>query len=39
MLRQSGIEVVVGAPMDTPESLVNQYLAGTLVSGSNICDH
>lgn len=39
MLKQNGIEVVVGAPMDTPESLANQYLSGTLLSGSNICDH
>jgi hypothetical protein len=31
--------VVVGAPMDTPESLANQYLSGTLLPGSNICDH
>ncbi|MBW1817337.1 MAG: P-loop NTPase [Deltaproteobacteria bacterium] len=39
MLIQNNIEVVVGAPMDTPESLANQYLTGTLVAGSNICDH
>jgi predicted Fe-Mo cluster-binding NifX family protein len=39
MLRQNNIEVVVGAPMDTPESVANQYLSGTLVTGSNICDH
>lgn len=39
MLRQNGIEVVVGAHMDTPESLAHQYVSGTLVSGNNICDH
>jgi ATP-binding protein involved in chromosome partitioning len=36
---ESGIKVVTGAPMDPPESLVNQYLAGILVTGENVCDH
>jgi ATP-binding protein involved in chromosome partitioning len=36
---ESGIEVVTGAPMDPPESLVHQYLAGILVTGDNVCDH
>jgi len=39
LLREKGIEVVIGAPMDAPESLAHQYLAKTLVSGPNICDH
>jgi len=39
LLREKGIEVVIGAPMDSPESLANQYLAKTLVAGANICDH
>ncbi len=39
LLRGKGIEVIMGAPMDSPESLVNQYLANTLVSGENSCDH
>jgi ATP-binding protein involved in chromosome partitioning len=39
MLKQNGIEVIIGAPEDTAESLANRYLSGTLVSGSNICDH
>lgn len=33
------IDVVVGAPVETPESLVESYMAGTLVSGFNLCDH
>jgi len=33
------IQVVVGAPADTPEKLVAAYLAGTLQSGANVCDH
>ena len=36
---EDGIKVVTGAPMDPPESLVNQYLAGILVTGNNVCDH
>ena len=36
---QNGIKVVTGAPMDSPESLVNQYLSDSLVTGENICDH
>jgi len=36
---ESGIEVVVGAPAETPERLVEDYLAGTLQSGENVCDH
>lgn len=34
-----GIQVVMGAPAETPERLVAQYLAGTLRSGENVCDH
>ena len=36
---ESGIKVITGAPMDPPESLVNQYLADILVTGENVCDH
>ncbi len=39
LLRERGIEVIIGAPMDPPESLANQYLSNTLVSGANVCDH
>ncbi len=39
LLRDNGIEVIMGAPMDSPESLANQYLSNTLVSGENSCDH
>jgi len=39
MLKSSGIEVVVGAPAGTPEDVVKAYLAGTLATGDNICDH
>ena len=39
LIRENGIEVIIGAPMDPPESLVNQYLTGTLITGDNVCDH
>ena len=39
LFAQQGIQVVVGAPADTPESLVGDYLAGTLQAGENVCDH
>ena len=34
-----GIEVTVGAAVETPEKLVADYLAGTLQVGINACDH
>jgi len=36
---QSGIKIITGAPLDPPESLVNQYLSDSLVTGENVCDH
>ena len=33
------IEVVVGAPAETPESLVRAWLEGGLEAGDNLCDH
>ena len=39
LFAQSGITVVVGAPVDTPEQLASAYLNGTLQAGDNICDH
>ncbi len=34
-----GIQVAVGAPSAPPETLVEQYLKGALITGQNICDH
>jgi Mrp family chromosome partitioning ATPase/predicted Fe-Mo cluster-binding NifX family protein len=39
LFKENSIQVVVGAPAEAPEKLVSQYLAGTLVSGANVCDH
>lgn len=37
--QQYGIEVVVGAPSLPCEAVVREYLAGTLQTGENVCDH
>lgn len=39
LFAQNGIRVVVGAPSDTPEQLVSDYLRGALKDGENLCDH
>ena len=36
---QAGIKVVVGAPAESPESLVTAYLNEVLETGGNVCDH
>lgn len=39
LFRQNNIDVIVGAPDNTPQELVLQYLTGQLQCGENICDH
>ena len=39
LFQQQKIAVVVGAPSDTPEAVVNAYLQGSLQTGDNVCDH
>ncbi|MCK4788537.1 MAG: P-loop NTPase [Desulfobacteraceae bacterium] len=39
LFAQNQIEVVVGAPAESPENLVSAYLNNTLQAGENICDH
>jgi Mrp family chromosome partitioning ATPase/predicted Fe-Mo cluster-binding NifX family protein len=39
LFNENGIKVITGAPADTPESLVHQYLTERLVTGANVCDH
>ncbi len=39
MFSENGIKVLVGATAETPENLVSGFLAGTLLSGVNVCDH
>lgn len=39
LFAERGIRVVIGAPSETPERLVADYVAGTLQTGENVCDH
>jgi Mrp family chromosome partitioning ATPase/predicted Fe-Mo cluster-binding NifX family protein len=39
LFAQNGIEVIVGAPVESPEAIISAYLAGNLESGQNVCDH
>ncbi len=39
LFEENGIQVIVGAASEPPETLVDQYLNGSLQTGENICDH
>ena len=39
LFAQNNITVIIGAPNEEPERIVNAYLDGSLTTGSNICDH
>ncbi|MDD4146644.1 MAG: NifB/NifX family molybdenum-iron cluster-binding protein [Clostridia bacterium] len=39
LFQEQGIKVITGAPVDSPENLVQSYLNGTLQTGTNVCDH
>lgn len=39
LFAQNGIEVVVGASAGSPDDIAAAYLAGTLETGRNVCDH
>lgn len=39
LFTSQGVQVIVGAPAETPEVLVEAFLAGTLAGGENLCDH
>jgi len=39
IFNENGIKVITGASGNTPESLVNQYLSESLLTGPNVCDH
>lgn len=39
LFAENGIQVVTGAPAETPQQLVAAFLGGTLVTGANVCDH
>jgi predicted Fe-Mo cluster-binding NifX family protein len=39
LFSKHGIGVIVGAPADSPEAVVEAFLNGTLRLGGNACDH
>lgn len=39
LFAEKGIQVVMGAPPEPPDAVVAAYLAGTLQTGANPCDH
>ncbi len=39
LFAQQNIQVVVGAPAESPEKLIADFFAGTLQVGQNVCDH
>ena len=39
LFAEQNIQVLVGAPAETPEKIVAAYMAGDLKSGVNVCDH
>jgi len=39
LLEEQGIKVLIGAPTEAPEPVIDAYLDGSLQTGANICDH
>ena len=39
LFKANNIEVIIGAPAVDVEDLIKAHLAGTLVTGDNVCDH
>jgi ATP-binding protein involved in chromosome partitioning len=39
IFRECGITAVAGAPPGDPTKIVQDYLAGNLAAGDNVCDH
>jgi ATP-binding protein involved in chromosome partitioning len=39
LFAEQGIRVITGAPNHEPVALVQNYLAGGLTTGPNVCDH
>lgn len=39
LFAQNGVRVITGAISEEPKKLVEAYLAGTLQTGENVCDH
>lgn len=39
LFAQAGVQVITGAPAETPDQVVLAFLHGTLQTGDNACDH
>ncbi len=39
LFTRKGVRVITGAPSEEPEKIVESYIAGTLETDENICDH
>jgi predicted Fe-Mo cluster-binding NifX family protein len=39
LFNEAGVNVFVGAPIDSPANLVNNFLANKLTLNANYCDH
>ncbi len=39
LFARHGVRVVTGAPAEAPGAVASAYLAGTLATGENACDH
>jgi len=39
LFAESGIQVLMGVPAETPDALVASFMSGTLHTGGNQCDH
>ena len=39
LFTQNNIDVIVGAPDNTPQQVVADYISGQLQCGDNVCDH
>ncbi len=39
LFNENNIEVIIGVAPDTSDTIVKAYLAGSLQTGDNVCDH
>ena len=39
LFNEANVNVFIGAPVETPEILVNEFIAGKLQLSANYCDH
>lgn len=39
LFTQAGVKVITGAPGASPKRVVEEFLANTLETGNNVCDH